>query len=104
MGTVTGFITCANAKEAQKIAQALLRKRLVACANIVPKIESHYWWKGKIAKSSEALLIIKSRKNLLKKIIKEIKALHSYELPVVEFFDSTLNKEAAAWIEKETRA
>ncbi len=102
MKTFAGFITCANAKEAQKIANALLRKRLVACANILPKIESRYWWKGKMRKSSEALLIIKTRKSLMKKIIKEVKALHSYELPVIEFFDSTLNKEAAAWIEKET--
>lgn len=103
MKTVAGFITCANAKEARKIAQALLRKRLIACANIVPKIESHYWWKGKIAKNSEALLIIKSRKNLVKKIIEEIKALHSYELPVIEFMETNVNGEAAAWIAKETK-
>ncbi|MDP2973506.1 MAG: divalent-cation tolerance protein CutA [Candidatus Diapherotrites archaeon] len=102
MGTAAGFVTCVNAAEARKIAKALLRKRLVACANIVPKIESHYWWNGKIEKGSEALLIIKTRKSLMKKIIKEIKALHSYELPVIEFFDSTMNKEAAAWIERET--
>ncbi len=118
MKTVAGFITCANTKEAQKIAQALLRKRLaegnfpkaflqkqkrlIACANILPKIESHYWWKGRMQKSSEALLIIKTRKSLMKKIIKEIKALHSYELPVIEFFETKVNREAKCWIERET--
>ena len=96
------FVTCKNSAEARKIALALLRKRLAACANIVPKIESHYWWKGKIEKSKEALLILKTRKALHGKIEAEIRKLHSYELPAIESIETTASKEIEEWIERET--
>ena len=100
MGTLI-FVTCKNSAEARKIALALLRKKLVACANIVPKIESHYLWKGKIEKSKEALLILKTRKALQAKVEAEIKKLHSYKLPVIEFIEAKTGKETTEWIENE---
>ncbi len=100
---VIGFITCANADEARQIANALLRLKLAACANIIPAIESHYWWKGKLERGSETLLLIKTRKALTKKIVAEIEKLHSYELPVIEFVSAESNKAAAEWIERETK-
>lgn len=96
------FVTCKNSTEARKIAKALLDKRLVACANIIPKIESHYWWKGRLEKDSEALLILKTRNSLKSKLAREIKKLHSYELPVIEFFDTKTSKSIEKWIESET--
>ena len=96
------FLTCKNSAEARKIALELLRKKLVACANIVPKIESHYLWKSKIEKSKEALLILKTRKGLRKKVEAEIKKMHSYELPVIEFIEVKTGKEVEKWVEGET--
>ena len=61
--------------EAQKIANALLEKRLIACANILPEIHSSYLWKGKLETAKESLLIIKTRKALEKKILEEVKKL-----------------------------
>lgn len=97
------FVTCANAAEARKIAKALLGKGLVACANILPKIESHYRWKGKLCKDNEALLILKTRKALQQKLSGEIRKLHSYELPSIEFVSARAGKEVEDWIKKETK-
>lgn len=40
------FVTAASVEEARKIAQAILEKHLAACVNIIPSVESHYWWEG----------------------------------------------------------
>lgn len=102
MGTLI-FVACKNSKEARKIAKALLHKRLAACANIIPKVESHYRWKGKIENAGEALLILKTRKKLRAKVEKEIKKLHSYELPAIEFIEAKAGKEIEKWIGTETK-
>lgn len=77
------FITAANKKEAQRIAKLLLKNKLAACVNIVPKVESLFWWKGKIDHAKEVSLIIKSKKTKLNQIIKLVKSLHSYQVPEI---------------------
>jgi periplasmic divalent cation tolerance protein len=77
------LITASNKKEARKIVQALLNKRLVACVNIVDGIDSFFWWQGKIDHAKETLLIVKSKKEKLPKIIRLVKSLHSYEVPEI---------------------
>lgn len=54
------FMTVSDKKEATKIAQSLLKEKLIACANIVGPVSSLFWWKGKIDKASEFLVIMKS--------------------------------------------
>jgi periplasmic divalent cation tolerance protein len=103
MKTVIGMITCSTASEARKIAKQLLEKKLVACCNIVPKLESIYLWKDEVKQGSEALLILKTREQLKAKVQEEVEKLHSYELPVIEFIETELNSKAYEWIEKETR-
>lgn len=75
------FSTAPSKREAEKIAKALVSKRLVACVNIVPKIRSIYRWKGKMFDEQEFLLIMKSRRSLFAKIKTTLKKLHSYECP-----------------------
>ena len=53
---------------ARRLAKAALEAKLAACANIVPAVESHYWWKGKLESSDEVLLIFKTRQQLLPKL------------------------------------
>lgn len=77
------FITAANKKEAQSLTRQLIKHKLAACVNIVDKIESFFWWQGKVDSAKEALLIIKSKKSKLTKIIKLVKSMHSYEVPEV---------------------
>jgi periplasmic divalent cation tolerance protein len=77
------FVTASNKKEAERIAQELIRKKLAACVNIIDKIESIFRWQGKIETAKEALLVIKSKKVKLPKIIKLIRLVHSYQVPEI---------------------
>ena len=102
-GFVAGFITARDSEEARKISRALLEKRLVSCCNIVPRIESLYWWKGKMEEENEALIILKTGKERMEEIVKEVKKIHSYETPAIDFLDITGgSREFLEWIGKET--
>jgi periplasmic divalent cation tolerance protein len=77
------FVTCANKEEAKKIAKALVEAKESACVNIIDGIDSIFWWQGKTDMAKESLLIIKSKKSKLPRIIKRVKALHSYQVPEI---------------------
>jgi periplasmic divalent cation tolerance protein len=98
------FITTANKKEANKIAKELLRDRLVACVNILDKIESFFWWKRKIDCAKESLLIIKSKEEKLNQIIRRVKSLHSYEVAeIIALPIRAGNKDYLRWIDDSLR-
>ena len=101
--TVIGFITFPDEDEAGKAAEKLLDKKLVACCNLVPEIESIYRWKGKVKEGEEVLLMVKTRADLKEKVIKAIEKIHPYDVPVIEFIETELNKKAVEWIERETK-
>ena len=73
--------TAGSEMEAQKIAQALVERRLAACVNIVPRIQSVYRWEGKVEKAEEYLLLIKTSTIREEHVRAAIRELHSYELP-----------------------
>jgi periplasmic divalent cation tolerance protein len=73
--------TAGSGEEAQRIASALVERRLAACVNIVPNIESIYRWKEKIEEAHEWLLLIKTTTSAFDRVRDAIKELHSYELP-----------------------
>lgn len=73
--------TAGSANEARNIAQALVERRLAACVNIVPQIESVYRWQGKVERASEWLLLIKTRAGAFERLRDAIQELHSYDLP-----------------------
>ncbi len=75
--------TCASAEEAQRVARALVEKRLAACVNVMPGVRSVYHWKDAIEETEEVLLLIKSSRTLLEDLRDEIERLHSYEVPEV---------------------
>jgi periplasmic divalent cation tolerance protein len=75
------FVTIPDVKTGRRLAQAALEKRLVACANLIPKIESHYWWQGKIQSGGEGQLIFKTQRRLLARLEECIRATHPYETP-----------------------
>jgi periplasmic divalent cation tolerance protein len=77
------FITVRDAEEAEKISKALVKRRLAACVNIVPQVNSHFWWKDKLDSSKECLLVVKTRDSLLPDIIKSVKKMHSYSVPEI---------------------
>ena len=67
------YITCANTKEAKKISSVLVKKKLIACANILNNIQSVFSWKNKVNFSKEVIIMGKTTKKLQNKIISEIK-------------------------------
>ena len=75
------LVTAPDLKTARALAKAALTARLVACANLVPKIESHYWWQGKIESGTEVLLVLKTTKPRLAALEKLILARHPYDTP-----------------------
>ena len=80
---VVVLITVANKKEAGLIARSLLNSRVAACVNIIDKLESFFWWKGKVDQAKEALLVVKSKKEKLNALIKMVKSMHSYDVPEI---------------------
>jgi len=74
------FMTAPQGPEAGSLADMLLKKRLCACVNIVKGLASFFWWQGKIDTARESLLIAKTEQRLLKKIIREVRRVHSYSV------------------------
>ena len=75
--------TAPDLATARILAKAALEARLVACANLVPAVESHYWWQGKLETSPEILIIFKTQKSQLAALEKLILATHPYETPEI---------------------
>jgi periplasmic divalent cation tolerance protein len=73
--------TAGSEAEANKIAEALVTKRLAACVNIVPRIQSVYRWKEKVETSQEFLLLVKTTQAHERRVQDAVRELHSYELP-----------------------
>jgi periplasmic divalent cation tolerance protein len=84
------LVTTPDLKTARRLAKAALTRHLVACANLIPKLESHYWWKGKIEKGSEILMLLKTSRSKLAALEKLILAEHPYDTP--EFVALTINR------------
>jgi periplasmic divalent cation tolerance protein len=77
------FSTAGNSEEASRIAEKLVSDRLVACVNIVPGIQSIYWWKDGVQKDQEVLMVMKTKKSKYQDVERAIKSLHSYEVPEI---------------------
>ncbi|MFH1458562.1 MAG: divalent-cation tolerance protein CutA [Candidatus Omnitrophota bacterium] len=77
------LITVSNKEESERIAHELIKNKLVACVNMLEGVTSLFWWEGKIDKAKEVLLVAKSKKEKLAKIIRCVKSLHSYEVPEI---------------------
>ena len=77
------LVTAPNRKTARGLARGALEARLVVCVNLVPGIESHYWWQGKLEQSKEVLLVMKTRKARLSALEQFVLQRHPYETPEV---------------------
>ena len=80
-GPVLALSTAGNAADAESIALALVEKRVAACVNVLPGISSTYLWKGKVERTEEALLVIKTHGERLEDLKAALLAAHLYEVP-----------------------
>jgi periplasmic divalent cation tolerance protein len=75
------YTTIDNEIDARRIAKSLVEEQLVACVNIIPRVESIYRWKNRIEEDNEIILIAKTIDDNIKKTIQRIKEIHTYDLP-----------------------
>jgi periplasmic divalent cation tolerance protein len=80
---VVVVVTTTDKQEAERIVRRLLDEKLIACANIISPISSHFHWSGKIEKAEECMVLMKSREDLFEKLAETTKSLHSYEVPEI---------------------
>ena len=91
--------TAGSQEDARKIAHALVERRLAACVNIVPQIESVYRWQGKVERTAEWLLVIKTQASAFERVRDAVKELHSYDLPECVMLEVAAgSKEYLDWI------
>lgn len=75
------LVTAPDLNTARTLAHSTLTARLAACVNLLPKVESHYWWKGKVESGSEVLMIFKTRRSIIPRLKRHVLAEHPYETP-----------------------
>ena len=80
---VVALVTCPGPAAAARLADALIRRRVAACVNIVPSIRSVYRWKGKIERAGESLLVIKTPARAFERLRRAVIELHPYDVPEV---------------------
>jgi periplasmic divalent cation tolerance protein len=102
MAFIIIYTTHKDMKDAERICNHLLKKRMIACVNYFP-MKSACWWTGKIARCDETVAILKTRKENWKKVEAEMKKLHPYEVPCIMKINVESNKSYASWIRKETK-
>ncbi|MEB3774088.1 MAG: divalent-cation tolerance protein CutA [Desulfurococcales archaeon] len=100
-GEVVVLITTPRG-EAGRIAKHLVEKRLAACVNIVEGITSYYWWEGKVNEDREDLLIVKTLRDVVEDLIREVKKIHPYTVPeVIALPIVEGNKDYLEWVRRE---
>ena len=91
------LVTAPDSKVARRLARGALRSRFVACANLIPKIESHYWWQGSLETGAEVLILFKTTRGRLAVLEKFILAEHPYDTP--EFVVLPLTSSARRYLD-----
>ena len=83
MSALVVYCTASSAAEAKSLTEKLVKEKLAACVSVITGIHSTYWWKGKIERADESLLIIKTDSNRFAALARRIKSLHSYTVPEI---------------------
>lgn len=97
------YITAKDKNEALSIGRVLVEERIAACCNVIETMHSVYHWEGKICEDTEAILLVKTRKENSEVLIERVKKLHSYScLCIVEIPLSSGNPDYFSWIMRET--
>jgi periplasmic divalent cation tolerance protein len=97
------YVTAGSRDEALAIGRTVVEERLAACANVLDGMISVYWWQGSLEQADEAVLILKTRAELVEPLTARIRELHSYECPcVVALPIAAGNPDYLDWIAGET--
>ena len=104
MSAVFIYVSAGDQEEAFHLGQILVEERLAACANILGPTTALYWWEGKVEKSTEVALVLKTSAELVEAITLKINTIHTYDCPCVVALPITGgDTEFLNWIEKQQR-
>ena len=99
------YVTCKDRAEALNVGRTVVEARLAACANIINGMDSIYWWQNELQVEKEAILIMKSRRDLFAELTAKVKSVHSYQVPcVVALPIEQANQDYLNWLMAETKA
>jgi periplasmic divalent cation tolerance protein len=94
------LITAGGEEEAHKIAELLTNEKKAACVNILPVVDSLFWWEGKIESVRESLLLVKTKASLFPEIVELVKRMHSYEVPeIIALPIITVSEDYLKWLD-----
>ena len=97
------YMTAGSIEEAKSIGQILVVQNLAACVNLLENMTSIYKWEEKLEESQEVIMIAKTRKTLMPKLIETVNSLHSYDCPcILELPIQRGNPDFLSWIERQT--
>ena len=97
------YITVGSLEEAKGIGQILVGQNLAACVNLLENMTSIYNWEDKMEESQEVIMIAKTRKTLMPKLIEKVNSLHSYDCPcILELPIQGGNLNFLSWIKSQT--
>ena len=97
------YMTAGSIKEAKKISKILVKQNFAACINILERMTSVYKWEDKLEEGQEVIMIAKTRKKLMPKLIETVNSHHSYDCPcIIDLQINGGNPEFLSWIERET--
>ena len=97
------YMTAGSFEEAKRIGQILVSQNLAACVNLLENMTSIYIWKDKLEEDQEVVIIAKTRKTLIPKLIETVNSLHSYDCPcILELPIQGANPDFLSWIGSQT--
>ncbi len=103
MSVCVCYVTAGSREEALKIGRALVEQRLAACANVIAGMTSVYWWESALEEATEAVLVLKTRAELVPRLTDRVKELHSYDCPcVVAWTIDDGNPDYLRWVREES--
>jgi periplasmic divalent cation tolerance protein len=97
------LVTAANSEEAAKISEVLVKTHLVACATVIPAVQSIYWWEGGLSKDQESMILLKTTRSRYSELEKTIREMHSYKVPEILAVPVTEGSlDYMRWVKSET--
>ena len=97
------YMTAGSVEEAKNIGKILVGQNLAACVNLLENMTSIYKWEEKLEESQEVIMIAKTRKTLMPKLIEKVNSLHSYDCPcILELPIQGGNPDFLSWIKSQT--
>jgi periplasmic divalent cation tolerance protein len=75
--------TTGSEEEAERIGEALVERRLAACAQVIGPVASRYRWQGKVETAREWICVAKTEASRYPELEAAIRELHSYEEPEI---------------------